>query len=101
MNNTSFFKHPLLLLALITSSFLPLNLFAKEADSIAISLKQQQAMGIAVAPLAGSIAQISHRLPGEIVVPIGQERVVTAAQSGLVGNKPQSSKRSLRGRTTG
>ena len=81
-------KRALLGLALITTQLFAPNLMAKETAKIAISLKQQQTMGIVVAPLAGNNgqlnAQVNQRLPGEIVVPIGQERVISAAQAGLI-----------------
>lgn len=89
-------KRALLGLTLISTQLFVSNLLAKEAvkeavkklSNIAISLKQQQTMGIVVAPLAGNSgqinAQVNQRLPGEIVVPIGQERVISAAQAGLV-----------------
>ncbi len=85
-------KRALLVLTLISTQFFAANLLAKEAvkklSNIAISLKQQQAMGIIVAPLAGNggqvNVQVNQRLPGEIIVPIGQERVISAAQAGLV-----------------
>jgi len=54
------------------------------ADSIAMNARQQQALGILVAPLGATTALASNRLPGEIVVPVGQERVVSSAQSGLI-----------------
>ncbi len=79
MNIKKITKHTLLLLALFAS-----NLFAQDAATILISPSQRQALGILVAPLASSTMQISHRLPGEIVVPVSQERVVSAAQGGLV-----------------
>lgn len=57
---------------------------AAEPQAIAMSTKQQQTLGITVAPLRASAAMSSYRLPGEIAVPVGQERVVSAAQSGLI-----------------
>jgi RND family efflux transporter MFP subunit len=59
------------------------NLYA--ADSmIAMSIKQQQAIGITVSPITKTTAQNTLRLPGEIVIPAHQERIVSAAQAGLV-----------------
>ncbi len=89
-------KRALLGLTLISTQFFAADLLAKEAvkeavkglSNIAISLKQQQTMGIVVAPLTGYggqiNAQVNQRLPGEIVIPIGQERVISAAQAGLI-----------------
>lgn len=58
---------------------------AAAADStIVISAKQQQAMGIVVAPVSPTSAESILRLPGEILIPASQERIVSAAQGGLV-----------------
>lgn len=54
------------------------------ADTITMTAAQQKTLGIMVAPLAGSARIASKRLPGEIVIPVGQERIVSAAQGGLV-----------------
>lgn len=69
-------------LAMIASATGPA--FAVEADIIVMTPKQQQALGIVVAPVSVSSALTSNRLPGEIVVPVGQDRVVSSAQSGLI-----------------
>lgn len=55
-----------------------------ESGLIPMTLKQQQTLGIVVAPLSAASSVMGNRLPGEIAVPVGQERVVSAAQSGLV-----------------
>jgi RND family efflux transporter MFP subunit len=68
-------------LALVVSA---LPGFAAEPGIIAMTLKQQASLGIEVAPVAAAAALTSNRLPGEITVPVGQERVVSAAQSGLI-----------------
>lgn len=57
---------------------------AAEAGQIAMTVKQQQALGIVVTPVAAASSVTGNRLPGEIAVPVGQERVVSAAQSGLI-----------------
>lgn len=54
------------------------------ADTIAITPTQQQSMGITVVPVSAFSAMSGSRMPGEIMVPVGQERVVSAAQPGLV-----------------
>lgn len=58
--------------------------YAADSGAIAMTAKQQQSLGIVVAPIATATALTSNRLPGEITVPVGQERVVSAAQSGLI-----------------
>ncbi|MGB4811511.1 MAG: efflux RND transporter periplasmic adaptor subunit [Methylophilaceae bacterium] len=78
-----------LLLAVISSSLLSnhllaANLLAENTTQIVISSKQQQAMGIKVGALTSTVTHVSHRLPGEIIVPVGQERVVSAIQGGLI-----------------
>lgn len=57
---------------------------AEAADTIAITPTQQQAMGITVAPVSAFSAMSGGRIPGVVMVPVGQERVVSAAQPGLV-----------------
>lgn len=52
--------------------------------NIAISPQQMRTLGITLAPIAKASPVTSNRLPGEIVVPIGQERIVSAPQSGLI-----------------
>lgn len=61
-----------------------LPLVANAGDLIAMNPKQMQSLGITVAPLAQAQPVMSDRLPGEITVPVGQERVVSAPQSGLL-----------------
>lgn len=53
-------------------------------STIVMSSKQQQTMGIIVSPVVKTIAENTLRLPGEIVIPTNQERVVSAAQAGLI-----------------
>jgi membrane fusion protein, heavy metal efflux system len=54
------------------------------AAEIVLPLAQQQSLGISVTtPIAQSQMQ-SKRFPAEITVPIGQERVVSSAQAGLL-----------------
>ena len=57
---------------------------AVESVQIPMTVKQQQTLGIVSAPVATAAMVTGNRLPGEIAVPVGQERVVSAAQSGLV-----------------
>lgn len=51
---------------------------------IPMSPAQQRTLGIAVAPLDAAAGVSGNRLPGEIVVPVGQERVVSSPQPGLI-----------------
>lgn len=69
---------------LVALTFYGTIAFAGEANVIAMTQKQQQTLGIMVAPVSASSVLTSNRLPGEIAVPVGQERVVSAAQSGLI-----------------
>jgi cobalt-zinc-cadmium efflux system membrane fusion protein len=57
---------------------------AQAAELIPMTAAQQRSLGIAVAPVGMASGLSSHRMPGEIVVPVGQERVVSASQPGLV-----------------
>ncbi|MES2014091.1 MAG: biotin/lipoyl-binding protein, partial [Pseudomonadota bacterium] len=59
-------------------------LLSHAESTIAIKPQQIQTLGITVAPLTASSHVKSSMLPGEVVVPIGQERVVSAPQSGLI-----------------
>lgn len=77
------YKYSLVLMTLVSCLFAPLA-FSQDGKAIVISSKQQQSMGIRVASLTGAIKQQSNSLPGEIVIPIGQERIVSVAHSGLV-----------------
>lgn len=65
---------------------LVLPLAANAGDVIAIGPQQMQTLGIRVGALAQARPVMSNRLPGEIVVPVAQERVVSAPQSGLLDN---------------
>lgn len=61
------------------------SMFSAAADSnILFNKAQMQTLGISVAPLAQPNLVMSNHLPGEIVVPINQERIVSAPQAGLI-----------------
>ena len=60
------------------------NLPAGAAEIIAITPAQQQGLGITLAPVSAYSTVSGGRMPGEIVVPVGQERVVSSPQPGLV-----------------
>ena len=54
------------------------------AENIVMSASQQQSLGVTVTPVSKNTMLSSRRFPGEIVVPVGQERVVSAPQAGLL-----------------
>lgn len=64
--------------------FLLAPLLGHAESIIAINPAQMQTLGITVAPLAAASPVMSNRLPGEIVVPVGQERIVSAPLGGLI-----------------
>jgi cobalt-zinc-cadmium efflux system membrane fusion protein len=69
----------------VTAIAFMLAAFSAEAgDHIPMTEAQQRGLGIEVATPERSSGLASHRMPGEIVVPVGQERVVSASQPGLV-----------------
>jgi len=55
-----------------------------QADDVVMSLTQQKSLGVVVAPISKNTLLSSRRFPAEIVIPVGQERVVSAPQSGLL-----------------
>jgi len=69
------------LLAFIT--LLLIVSFAHAAD-IVMTSSQQQNLGITVVGIGKNTMMTSRRFPAEIVIPIGQERVVSVSQSGLI-----------------
>ncbi len=71
------------LLAVLLSFSFCVNATETTAE-IRMSLKQQQSLGIRVSPLVKNEAMRSKQFPAEITVPISQERIVTAPQSGLL-----------------
>lgn len=54
------------------------------AAEIVMTAAQQQNLGVTVAPVGKNSVFNSRSFPAEIVVPVGQERVVSAPQSGLI-----------------
>lgn len=60
------------------------NQATKQAANIAMTASQQQSLGVTVTPIGKNTMLSSRRFPAEIVVPVGQERVVSAPQSGLL-----------------
>lgn len=71
------------LITLCWGAFFVTQVTAVES-TIVISTKQQQAMGIVVSSVQMTNAETTLRLPGEIVIPNSQERIVSAAQAGLI-----------------
>jgi cobalt-zinc-cadmium efflux system membrane fusion protein len=69
---------------ILTLLSLPLLAAEQSLPQIVMTLKQQQSVGVVVAPLAAATALVSSRLPGEITVPVNQERVISTSQSGLI-----------------
>lgn len=63
---------------------LMLPLLGNAASDIAITPQQTQTLGIRTMPLTQADAVTGNRMPGEIMVPVGQERVVSAPQGGLI-----------------
>lgn len=51
---------------------------------IAMTPQQMQTLGIAVSPIVATNAVVSNKLPGEIIIPVNQERIVSTPQSGLI-----------------
>lgn len=54
------------------------------AADVLMSLAQQKSLGVVVAPVGKNNLLSSRRFPAEIVIPVGQERIVSAPQSGLL-----------------
>jgi len=55
-----------------------------QAADVVMTASQQQSLGVTVAPIGKNSVFSSRHFPAEIVVPVGQERVVSAPQSGLI-----------------
>lgn len=53
-------------------------------DKIVMTKAQQQTLGITVSPLVKKTVFTSQRLPASVAIPVGQERIVSASQPGLV-----------------
>jgi RND family efflux transporter MFP subunit len=73
-------KYLILLLGLICIN---LN-FANARELVRITPAQIKALGIATEPIQANANANSQRLPGEIVVPVDQARIISAPQSGLI-----------------
>lgn len=55
-----------------------------QAADVVMTASQQQSLGVTVAPIGKNNVFSSRHFPAEIVVPVGQERVISAPQSGLI-----------------
>ena len=55
-----------------------------QAAEVVMTATQQQSLGVNVSTVGKNTVLSSRRFPAEIVVPVGQERVVSAPQSGLL-----------------
>lgn len=73
-------KHAVLLLSLMCAN---LNI-AIAGSVVRITPAQIKTMGIASSPIQANANANSQRLPGEIVVPVDQARIISAPQSGLI-----------------
>ncbi len=77
-------SYSLSLLFLIFSLSNHLMITNAQAADIAMTASQQLSLGVTLAPIGKNSVFSSRHFPAEIVVPIGQERVVSAPQSGLL-----------------
>ncbi len=73
----------LLNLVLVSTVYLTFVSNVQAAD-VVMTATQQQSLGVTVTPVGKNTMLSSRRFPAEIVVPVGQERVVSAPQSGLI-----------------
>ena len=73
-------KYLVLLLSLVCASF---NI-ANADEVLRITPKQIKTLGIATEPIQANSNANSQHLPGEIVVPVDQARIISAPQSGLI-----------------
>lgn len=72
-------KHTFLLMYLLA-----LQISCVYAADVTMSSTQQKSLGITTASLGKNSVLHSRRFPAEVAVPIGQERVVSALQPGLI-----------------
>ena len=73
-------KYLMLLLSLVCAS---LNI-ANAGEVVRITPAQVKTLGIETSPMQANANAHSQRLPGEIVVPVDQARIISAPQSGLI-----------------
>ncbi|MDD2934149.1 MAG: efflux RND transporter periplasmic adaptor subunit [Methylotenera sp.] len=75
-----FYKRYFVLLSMATVALVS----TAQAADIVMTATQQQSLGVSVSVVGKNTVLSSRRFPAEIVVPVGQERVVSAPQSGLL-----------------
>lgn len=68
----------------LSSLFLFTLIGNTQAADIVMTTAQQQSLGVTVTPVGKNTMLSSRRFPAEIMVPVGQERVISAPQSGLL-----------------
>ena len=73
-------KHLVLLISLVSAS---LNI-ANAGEVVRITPAQIKALAITTSPIQANANANSQRLPGEIVVPVDQARIISSPQSGLI-----------------
>jgi len=73
-------KHLVLLISLVSAS---LNI-ANAGEVVRITPAQIKALAITTSPIQANANANSQRLPGEIVVPVNQARIISSPQSGLI-----------------
>ena len=73
-------KHLVLLISLVSAS---LNI-ANAGEVVRITSAQIKALAITTTPIQANANANSKRLPGEIVVPVNQARIISSPQSGLI-----------------
>lgn len=73
-------KHLVLLISLVSAS---LNI-ANAGEVVRITSAQIKALAITTSPIQANANANSQRLPGEIVVPVDQARIISSPQSGLI-----------------
>ncbi|MDP3088612.1 MAG: efflux RND transporter periplasmic adaptor subunit [Methylotenera sp.] len=70
---------------LVLSSLFILTLICNvQAADIIMTKAQQQSLGVTVTPIGKNTMLSSRRFPAEIMVPVGQNRVISAPQPGLL-----------------
>ena len=75
---------PFKLKTILSATLLCYGLVAQAGQAISITPAQIKTLGIQTAAIESQANASSQRLPGEIVVPIDQARVVSAPQPGLI-----------------
>lgn len=55
-----------------------------QAAEVMMTVTQQQSLGVSMTPVGKNTGLSSRRFPAEIVVPVGQVRMVSAPQPGLL-----------------